>query len=187
MLLALLNYSALAGDINGKIHLKGSSSNAGVLVYIENVNGTFSPPDKKIIMDQKGLMFIPSMLPILVGSTVTFLNNDNVLHNVFSPSGCADSFNLGTWPKDQYRTHTFTKADCFCTILCNVHPDMQAWIVVLQNPYFVKTDSSGDYDIKGLPDGKYTLKVWYPFYKTVSEQIKIKGSAIVRRDFTIYK
>lgn len=187
LLAGLFNYSTLAGDLKGRIHLKDGDSNADILVYIENVNGSFSPPGEKIIMDQKDLMFIPSVLPVLVGSTVTFLNNDSVLHNVFSPSNCADSFNLGTWPKGQYRTHTFTKADCFCIILCNVHPDMQAWIVVLQNPYFVKTDSSGNYDIIGLPDGKYTLKIWYPFYKTVSEQIEIKGSNVVWKDFTLYR
>jgi antitoxin component YwqK of YwqJK toxin-antitoxin module len=62
---------------------------------------------------------------------------------------------------------------------------MQAWIVVLQNPYFVKTDSSGNYEIKNIPDGTYTLKVWYPFRKTISERIKIKNSAIIRKDFTI--
>ncbi|HSD63401.1 MAG TPA: hypothetical protein VLB50_06365 [Ignavibacteriaceae bacterium] len=187
MLTGLINYYTLAGDIKGKVHLKGGDSDAGVLVYIENVNGTFPVSEGKIIMDQKDLMFIPSVLPILVGSTVTFLNNDNVLHNVFSPSGCARSFNLGTWPKGQYKTHTFTKADCFCTILCNVHPDMQAWIVVLQNPYFVKTDSVGNYDIKDLPEGNYILKIWYPFYKTLSEQIIIKGSGILRKNFTLDK
>lgn len=181
----LFNCNLIAGDIKGRVHLKDSGNNSGVVVYIDEVRGSFIPPDKKIIMDQKNLKFIPSVLPVLVGSTVTFLNNDNVLHNVFSPSGCADSFNLGTWPEGQYRTHTFTKANCFCTILCNVHPDMQAWIVVLQNPYFGKTDDKGNYEINDVPDGKYILKAWYPFYKTGSQQIIIKGDTVVKKDFIL--
>ncbi len=187
LLISLVNYNSLAGDIKGKVHLKGADSDAGVLVYIENVDGSFPLSKENIIMDQKNLMFIPEVLPILVGSTVTFLNNDSVLHNVFSPSSCAGFFNLGTWPTGQYRTQTFTKANCFITILCNVHPDMQAWIVVLQNPYFVKTDSNGNYDINNIPDGTYTLKIWYPFFKTSTAMLKIKGSATIIKNFRLKK
>ena len=172
-----------AGNIKGKVHFKGAKSNARVLVYIENVPGKFSPPNGKIIMDQKDLRFYPKLLPILVGSTVTFLNNDDVMHNVFSPDKCAGSFDLGTWPKGQFKTHTFNKANCFLRILCNVHPDMQAWIVVLQNPYFVKTDSLGEYEIKNIPEGKYKLKVWRPFHKTLSKEVIVKKSGIIRKDF----
>jgi plastocyanin len=182
-LISVISCRTFAGDIKGKVHFKGTKSNEGVLVYIENVNGTFSPPGRKIIMDQKDLRFYPMLLPVLVGSTVTFLNNDNVMHNVFSPDKCPDSFNLGTWPKGQSKTHTFTKANCFIRILCNVHPDMQAWIVVLQNPYFVKTDSLGGYEIKNVPEGKYKLKVWRPFHKTITKEVIVGKSGITEKDF----
>ncbi len=176
-----------AGDIKGKVQLAGSKSNADVLIYIEHVNGSFVSPQKPPVMDQKDLMFTPKVLPILAGTTVNFLNSDSVLHNVFTPTKCAGNFNLGTWPKDEIRSHTFIDADCFVTILCDVHPDMQAWIVVLQNPYFVKTGSKGEYEIKNIPKGTYELKVWSPFYKTKSARVVIKDSGVVREDFLLKK
>ncbi len=178
LLSILIIRTTMAGDIKGKIRLKGSVRSAGILVYIEHVDSTFTPPQKHAVMDQKDLMFVPEVLPILAGTTVDFLNSDNVLHNVFTPSKCAGSFNLGTWPKDKIRSHIFTKAGCFATILCDVHPDMQAWIAVLQNPYFAQTNKSGDYEIKNVPPGKYNLIVWEPFYETKTLHVEIKKTGV---------
>ena len=182
-----ISRTAQAGDIKGKVQLAGSKSNANVLVYIEHVDGSFAPPQKPALMDQKDLMFSPKVLPILAGTTVDFLNSDIVLHNVFTPTKCAGMFNLGTWPKGEIRSHTFTNANCFATILCDVHPDMQAWVVVLQNPYFVKTDSNGDYEIKDIPKGTYVLKAWSPFFKTKSTRIIVKDSGLIKKDFILIR
>ena len=180
-------HTALAGDIKGKANLEGSTSNAGVLVYIEHIDGTFASPKEHALMNQKDLMFIPEVLPVIAGTTVDFLNSDEVLHNVFTESKCAGSFNLGTWPKGQIRSYTFNKAGCFATILCDVHPDMQAWIAVLQNPYYAQTNKNGEYEIKNVPAGNYVLKVWAPFHETKSTQITIKNSSIITKDFILKK
>ncbi|MHB8581187.1 MAG: beta-sandwich domain-containing protein [Ignavibacteriaceae bacterium] len=179
--------NATAGDIKGKVHISGKKSNEDALVYIEHVDGTFLPPKKSPVMNQKDLMFIPMVLPILAGSTVNFLNNDDVLHNVFTPSKCAGRFNLGTWPEGEIRSHTFDDPGCIVTILCNVHPDMQAWIVVLQNPYFAKTDGNGNFEIKNVPQGTYVLKVWYPFYNSKSIKVVIKDSGNLQEDIVLLK
>ncbi len=178
-------HATFAGDIKGKVRLEGNSGGANVLVYIEHIDSSFATPQKHALMDQKDLMFIPEVLPVLVGTTVDFLNSDNVLHNVFTESRCAGSFNLGTWPKGQIRSHTFTKSDCFATILCDVHPDMQAWIAVLQNPYFAMTNKNGDYEIKNLPPGSYQLKAWSPFYTTQTITIVIKDNRLIVKNFTL--
>ena len=182
-----ISRTAQAGDIKGKVKLAGTKSSAEVLVYIEHIDGKFIPTDKHVVMDQKDLMFHPKVLPILAGTTVDFLNSDSVFHNVFTPTECAGSFNLGTWPTGEIRSHTFNDAICFVTILCDVHPDMQAWIAVLQNPYFVQTNKYGEFEIKNIPTGKYVLKVWYPFYKTATSQIEIKGSSLVTKNFSLKK
>ncbi len=181
----LITSTSSAGDIKGKVHVKGVKKSAGVLVYIEYVDSSFTPPKKHALIDQKDLMFMPVVLPILAGTTVDFLNSDSVLHNVFTPSKCAGNFNLGTWPRGEIRSHTFENAGCFVTILCEVHPDMQAWIAVLQNPYFVRTNQKGEYEIKNIPPGNYELRVWYPFYKTKSEHITVKKFGAIRKDFNL--
>ncbi len=185
LVLLFLVHTTLAGSIKGNVHLEGSPSNANVLVYIEHVDSSFAAPQKHALMNQKDLMFIPEVLPVLTGTTVDFLNSDNVLHNVFTESKCAGNFNLGTWQKGQIRSYTFNKPDCFATILCDVHPDMQAWIAVLQNPYFSLTNKNGEYEIKNLPPGNYQLKVWSPFYKAETIDVVIKDNNPVIRNFTL--
>lgn len=151
----------LAGDIEGTVLCKGVRSNQGAVVYLEKIEGEFKPPENPAVMDQRNLKFYPHILTITVGTTVDFLNSDDVLHNVFSPEVCANKFNLGTWPKGDRRSRTFTVEGCYSIILCNVHPEMEAWILVLQNPYYAVTDENGFYRIKDIPPGTFNLVVWH--------------------------
>lgn len=150
---------AFAGTITGRVSVAGGRDNADVLVYIASVPGQFSPQGAATI-DQRNLRFEPHVLPVVVGTTVNFLNSDGVQHNTFTPSPAGDFFNLGTWPKGEARTYTFTKMGKV-ELLCNVHHEMHAFILVLQNPYFAVTDKEGNYRIDGVPAGSYTLKVWH--------------------------
>jgi hypothetical protein len=131
-------------------------------------------------MDQKNLVFVPHTLPIVLGTTVDFLNSDSVRHNVFSPDY---PYNLGTWPQGQIKSQPFTKQGVFAQ-LCNVHPEMEAYIVVLQNPYFAVTDAEGKYAIKGVPAGKYTLKLWQEkLKKPLSSEVTVPESGAVAVNF----
>jgi plastocyanin len=176
---------ARAGDLKGTIKAVGVKDSGDAVVYVDAIAGkTFPAPDAHALMDQKNLVFIPHVLPVLVGTTVDFRNGDAVLHNVFSPDKCADKFNLGSWPQNQIRSHTF-KAPCFATLLCNVHPEMEAFVVVLPTPYFAVTDKAGSYSIKDVPDGSYTVKVWHPKLKETSKTITIAGATTA--DFQIQR
>ena len=106
------------------------------------------------------MVFIPHVLPVVLGTTVKFLNSDTVLHNVFTPSRAGNKFNLGTWPKGEVKTYIFDKLG-EVRLLCNVHPEMEALVVVLPNSHFVKTGPDGSFAIANVPAGKYTLKVWH--------------------------
>jgi plastocyanin len=174
-----------AGTIKGKVTVHGARDARDVVVYIDSVSGEFAPPKEHQEIDQKNLTFVPHVLPILVGTTVDFLNSDDVMHNVFSPDKCADKINLGSWPKGETRSHTFNTVDCQAVILCNVHPEMEGWVVVLQNPYFFKTDKDGVYTIENVPAGKYTLKVWNEKLKGESQEVTVPEKGEVTVDFTM--
>lgn len=177
---------SFAGDIKGKVTAKGTKNSANAIVYIENVPGKkFSTPKENARIDQKNLVFIPHVLPIVVGTTVEFMNSDDVLHNVFSPDNCAEKFNLGTWPKGEIRTYTFKNPGCFSVMLCNVHPEMEAYIVVLETPYFSVSDKDGSYVIKNVPAGKYSLKIWHEKLKGESVEITVPEQGTVTQDFII--
>ncbi len=136
--------AALGGTIKGQVVCKGRRDNRDAVVYLETVAGKFDPPPKPLAIDQLKMKFIPHVLPVVVGTTVNFLNSDPVLHNIFTPSRAGDRFNLGTWPQGEVRPYTFKKPGPV-RLLCNVHPEMLAWVVVLQNQYIAKTGPDGGF------------------------------------------
>ena len=183
--LLLLAAPLLAGDIHGTLTATGVRDSSDAVIYVDTIQGkTFPPPTAHARIDQKGLKFLPRVVPVLVGTTVDFLNSDSVLHNVFSPDACADHFNLGTWPQGQTKTFTFKKA-CFAALLCRVHPEMEGFVAAVPTPYFAVTSPNGSYQIKDVPDGTYTVKVWHPKLKAASKSVTVKGAT--EADFTIAK
>ena len=156
----LIAASACAGTITGKVSIPHARTLADIVVYVDQAPGTFAPPKDHVVMDQRNLAFVPHVLPVVVGTTVDFLNSDQVLHNVFTPDKCAGKFNLGTWPKGEKRSVKFDKVGCSAALLCNVHPEMEGFVVVLLNPYAGVSDKTGLYSIPNVPEGKYKVKVW---------------------------
>jgi plastocyanin len=184
VLIAGLNIASWAGDIEGKVTgMKGHS-----VVYVEAISGkTFPTPTNHPVMDQKGLVFSPHIMAIQQGTAVDFLNSDTVAHNVFWTAVGTDKkagHNLGTWPKGEKRSFTFDKPGVV-PLLCNVHPDMGAFIVVSPTPYFAETDDTGNYKIKDVPDGSYTVTVWHEGAKNQSKPVTVAGGG--KADFTLTK
>jgi len=173
-----------AGSISGKVSgMKGRS-----VVYVDTIAGkTFPAPKERPVMDQKGLLFSPHVLAVQQGTTVEFLNSDNVQHNVFWSSIANDKkagHNLGTWPKGERRPFTFDKPGAV-PLLCNVHPEMGGFIIVSPTPYFAETDDAGNYTIKGVPDGSYNLVVWHEGAKNQTKPVTVSGDT--KADFTVSK
>lgn len=184
LLPAALNLTAWAGDIEGKVAgMKGKS-----VVYIDTIAGkTFPAPTDHPVMDQKGLMFAPHILVVQQGTTVEFLNSDTVQHNAFWTAISGDrkaGHNLGTWPKGEKRPFTFAKPGVV-PVLCNVHPEMAGYIVVTPTPFFAETDDSGNYKIKDVPDGSYTVNAWHEGAKNQSKPVTVSGGG--KADFTLIK
>lgn len=186
LLLLAVASNAYGGTIEGKIEAKRVRRASNIVVYIDKggVSGEFSPPAESAVMDQKDLTFIPHVLPILVGTTVDFLNSDNILHNVFTPDKIADKFNLGTYPQGHRKSHTFNRPGN-AVVLCNVHPEMEAYIVVLETPYFGVTDTEGKYSIPDVPAGSYTLKTWHEKLKEGSQSVTVSDEGVVQVDFSL--
>ena len=172
------------GTINGMVKAKKAKYLRDTLVYIENVTNSFEPPQEHAVMDQKNMAFIPHVLPLLKGTTVDFLNSDMVQHNVYSPDAVADNVNLGTWLKGEVRPFTFNKLGV-ASMRCNVHVDMLAYVLVLQNPYFAKVNNDGSFSITNMPEGKYTLKLWNERYKAGDRQVEVKANATSTIEFEL--
>ncbi|HHT9113968.1 MAG: hypothetical protein HZA47_03725 [Planctomycetes bacterium] len=194
--MTVISVSLTLATTNGVSHAQGGTITGAVtapvpkykkdcVVYIENVPGNW-PPTTGAKIDQKGLVFTPHVLPIVVNTTVEFLNYDNVLHNVFTPDKIADKFNLGTWPPGEIKTYTFKQTGS-ATLLCNVHVEMEGYVVVLQNPFFSVTDETGNYSIKDVPAGSYNLLVWNKKYKGKPKPIAVKDGQSIQVDIELKK
>jgi plastocyanin len=177
---------ALAGEIKGSVTAKRDKFLENTVIYVEEVKDKeFKPDETPSLMDQVNMTFVPHVLPVLVGTTVSFKNSDKVLHNVFSPDKCANKFNLGSWPQGETREFTFKEPGCTPVLLCNVHPEMEAFILVLQNPYFAVTDKEGSFTIPDVPAGKYTINVWHEKLKAESCEATVPKEGSVEVSFAL--
>ena len=173
---------AKTGVVKGTITIGGRPT-ADAVVSAENPDTRLKTQTSKLktakaVIDQRDLKFIPRVLAVAAGTTVDFPNNDKTFHNVFSTSE-AKKFDLGLYPSGQSRSVTFDKAGVV-KILCNVHPNMEAYVVVKDHPYFNATDARGNYTLKGLPLGKYRLEVWHPEFgaRTVPVELVRDGEVL---------
>jgi len=181
-----LPLSAADGSITGAVKATGLSSNADAVVYVQEVKGAAKPPASPVSMDQRKMQFIPHVLPVVVGTTVKFLNSDPTPHNVFSPD--FEKYNLGTWPQGQSKDHVFAqcaKPPCVYAQLCRVHPEMEGFVVVLQNPHFAVSDKEGHFEIAGVPPGSYTVGVWHPKLKALPRPVTVEAGKAASVDFTL--
>ncbi|MBU2446037.1 MAG: methylamine utilization protein [Bacteroidetes bacterium] len=177
-----LPYIVNAGNIKGNVKVLGGKGVEHALIYIEKAEGrSFPPPTKNPVVDQIRMTFVPHVLPVLAGSTVSFPNSDSTRHNVFSPSK-TKKFNLGTYPAGITKKVTFEKTGVV-SLLCNVHPEMSAFVLVVQNPYFSMVDKQGKYKISDVPPGDYTLIIWHPKFKSKNSKINIQQEGSVTVDF----
>lgn len=162
-----------AGIISGKVKVFRARRSADVVVYLADVPGTFKPPGNHPRLDQKNLIFIPHILPVVVGTTVDFANSDNVKHNIYSPSK-TKKFNLGTYGGDIVKQITFDKRG-EVALACNVHTEMSAYIIVLANPYYAKTGNDGSFTITNVPPGQYTLKTWHEKKRPYEQKVTVEA------------
>lgn len=176
--------SANAGTISGQVSGVAGQS----VVYVDTVAGkTFPAPTQHPVIDQRGLLFQPRVTAVQVGTTVDFLNSDSVAHNVFWTSVGGNKklgHNLGTWPKGERKSFKFDTPGAV-PILCNVHPEMSAYLVVVPTPYFATSDQGGNYKIENVPDGSYTVVAWHEGAKNQSKPVAVSGDA--KADFTLSK
>jgi plastocyanin len=158
-------------------------------VYVDAVAGKkFDAPAEHVLIDQKKMTFVPHVTAVMQGTTADFLNSDPVGHNVYWPSISGNkklAHNLGTWPQGQKKSFQFTDLGA-ASLLCNVHPEMSGYVVVVPTPYFAVTDKDGNYTIKNVPPGHYTILTWSEEGKQTTQSVDVSaGTATV--DITVKK
>lgn len=175
------------GTITGKVKCSRVRHSGDTVVYIEKVGDVkYDAPTEHGIVDQMNLVFVPHVIAVQKGTTVDFPNNDEVRHNVFSPPDCCNQFNLGTYDIGASKPVKFDES-CEVPLLCNVHAEMSAYVVVLDNPYFGVTAKDGSFTIKNVPPGTYKLKTWHEKLRSVEKEVTVEGGKTTEVAFALKK
>jgi plastocyanin len=178
-----------ANEIKGKVNVQGIKSVENIAVYVDAIaDQKFDPPKDHVVVDQKKMAFVPPVVAVLQGTTVDFLNSDPVGHNVYWPSISGNkklTHNLGTWPKGEKKSFQFNDLGV-APLLCNVHPEMSGYVVVVATPYFAVTDKDGNFEIKNVPVGHYTLKTWSEDGKPATQSVDVTAAGATV-DLTVKK
>lgn len=146
-------------DVSGQARV-GGRPGKDVVVWIEGPATPGRNRPSAPVLDQRNLEFAPRVLAVRVGTRVEMPNNDGVFHNVFSFKD-AKRFDLGLYPVGTTRTVVFDQPG-LSRIFCNIHPNMAAYVMVLDAAHFAVSDSLGRFTISGVPAGPATWHAWRP-------------------------
>ena len=179
-----------AATLRGRVTLDAAdgipkSDVSHIVVFLENVesgpagpaSGSSPPPQ----MYQLGKQFSPEVLPVVVGTTVLFPNQDDIYHNVFSRSK-AKPFDLGMIKQESIPSIHFDEAG-LVKVYCNIHSYMVGYILVLNNPFFAVTNLQGSFQISGIPPGQYTVRAWQRFGPEETATVPLAGGQVQNLDF----
>lgn len=152
------------------------------VVYLEgDFPAAGAPAPAELV--QRGIEFVPYLLPVQVGTRVSFPNRDTTEHSIYSDSSAA-SFSIGRFGADEHPvpSRVFDQPGVV-TLRCDIHENMRAEIVVLTTPHFVVTDPDGHYRLTGLPAGHYTLKVWLSRKTSLERSVDLTDGGTLTADF----
>jgi plastocyanin len=155
-----------------------------VVLYLEGqFADSYDPPEKNPVILQADETFVPHVLPVIRGTTVTFPNGDPFFHNVFSLSS-AKSFDLGRYPKHHVRSIRFDRPG-IVKVFCHIHSHMSAVVVVFDHPYFTEADAEGRFRMDNIPPGTYELVAWHERLKPQRQALSLQAGAEVRIDLVL--
>lgn len=160
------------------------SNPPAAVVFLEgNLPANAKPAPGPIAqMAQKNMLFAPDLIAVHTGGSVEFPNLDETYHNVFSYSK-TKRFDLGRYRKDEKPSSVVFDKPGVVTVHCEIHDRMRGTVLVLDSPYFQKTDSAGHYRIEHLPVGHFTVKAWVNEADVREHTVELKSGARLQLDF----
>ena len=162
VVLVLAAANTTAGTVRGWVDLleKGGKRAADVAEAVVWVEGPrVKPPPSTAVIAMKGKAFTPRVAVVPVGGAVEFPNQDAIFHNVFSVSG-ENRFDLDLYKKPKSGAWTFRNPG-LVRVFCNIHPQMSAYVLVRDNPFWARVGADGRFAIDGVPAGTWTVKAWH--------------------------
>jgi plastocyanin len=157
-----------------------------VFVYVKDGLGNrrFAAPRQAAVLDQVDCVYVPRVLGVQVGQPLEIRNSDDTLHNVHCAANVNTPFNEAQPLKGMKKSHLFSRSEVMVAFKCDVHPWMGAYVGVLPHPYFSVTGEDGEFSIKNLPAGEFTIEVWHEKYGTQTQKVKVGAGESQTIEFT---
>lgn len=176
MITALLP-ALLAANIVGTVTLSNGRPAGNAVVWLDG--DAKSKPMAKAVVDQRNRTFVPHISVVTVGTQVQFPNNDTVFHNVFAAFD-AKKFDLGLYPRGKTKVQKFDKPG-LVALMCSIHSEMSAFVMVVDTPFFAVTDGKGAFRIADMVPGAYRLRAWHETGETSEAAVQLRSD----RTFTV--
>jgi plastocyanin len=154
--------AASTGTVSGEVLLllsdKTTAPGAEAVLWLPGAAAASSTP-AKLELAQKEKRFVPHVLAVSSGETVTFPNLDRIYHNVFSLTP-GHEFDLGLYHRGTAKSQRFTGTGVV-QVYCNIHAQMAANVVVVGAGPFTTSGADGRFELRGIPAGAFPLRVWH--------------------------
>ncbi len=147
-----------------------------VFVYIKEGAPKGGKAASPVKFDQNGCIYVPHVFGVMTSQPIEIINSDPTLHNVHSMAKKNENFNMGMATKGQKITKSFSKPEQMIKVKCDVHGWMQAFVGVMDHPYFDVSNDSGTFTLKDVPPGDYVVEVWHEKYNTKSQPVKVAAA-----------
>lgn len=175
-----------AGTLRGHVDVRdkggGKASDADeAVVWVEGPRVKAPPSNAVITMKAKA--FAPRVAVVTVGGTVEFPNQDPIFHNVFSVSG-ENRFDLDLYKRPKSGAWTF-KVPGLVRVYCNIHPQMSAFVLVRDNPFWTRPGGAGEFEIANVPPGTWVVKAWHERSGEASQTVTVPESGVVELSLTL--
>jgi plastocyanin len=146
-----------------------------VFVYVKDGLGNyvFDTPTQAVQLDQHGCRYTPHVFGIRVGQPLEITNSDMTLHNIHAVPKNNSEFNTGQPLQGMKHEHTFTAPEVMVPFKCDVHGWMNAYVGVVNHPFFAVTKEDGKFELKGLPAGTYTIEAWHERLGPMTQSVTI--------------
>ena len=180
----------LAGELQmSQTHIVGDDGVlANVFVYVREGDAlgryAFPIPNEPVVLDQQRCWYVPRVIGVRVGQPLEVRNSDALLHNVRASAEVNQGFNIGQPVAGMRNLHTFTTREVMVPFRCDVHAWMNAWVGVLEHPFYAVTPADGTFSLDGLPPGTYTIDAWHEALGTSSQTVTLGEGARQELTFT---
>ena len=164
-----------------------TSDDGGLANVFVKLQGTFPQtplPKDPVTIDQHGCMYSPRVVGVRVGQSLQVRNSDDFLHNVHGMSGAGNSFNVSEPKAGMVQQFPLKNEEMMLLLKCDVHRWMNAFIGVVNHPYFAVSGDTGAFEIRDVPAGSHTIRAWHERYGELTQTVRVAAGSTATVDFT---